>query len=87
VNPGHSHPLRAQAPPGAGVVVRPVPGVLLRRPPAAEPVVYPGEFSLAGAVGRATGLSLRSPRTVKIFFRDAGGFGAGEAGALSFFAR
>jgi hypothetical protein len=50
-------------------------------------VAYPGLFSLAGAVGSATGLSLRSPRAVKIFFRDAGGFGAGEAGALSFFAR
>jgi hypothetical protein len=32
----------------------------------------PGLISFAGAVGTATGLSLRSPRTVKIFFRDAG---------------
>ena len=35
--------------------------------PAAGPVAYSGLFSLAGAVGSATGLSLRSPRAVKIF--------------------
>jgi hypothetical protein len=64
-----------------------VPGVLLSRSPAAGPVAYSGELSLAGAVGSATGLSLRSPRAVKIFFRAAGGFGAGEAGAVLFFAR
>jgi len=34
--------------------------------------VYPGLFSLAGAVGSATGLSLRSLRTPKIFSRAAG---------------
>ena len=67
--------------------MRSMPGVLLRRSPAAGPVAYPGLFSLAGAVGSATGLSLRSPRAVKIFFRDAGGFGAGDAGTVLFFAR
>ena len=50
-------------------------------------MAYPGLFSLAGAVGSATGLSLRSPRAVKIFFRAAGTFRAGYAGAASFFAR
>jgi hypothetical protein len=54
--------------------------------PAAEPVAYSGLFSLAGAVGSATGLSLRSPRTVKIFFRDAGN-PAGFAGTVLSFAR
>ena len=68
-------------------VVRPMPGVLLRRSPAAGPAAYPGLFSLAGAVGNATGLPLRSPRAVKIFFRAAGTFRAGYAGAASFFAR
>jgi len=33
---------------------------------------YPGLFNLAGAVGRATGLSLRSLRTAKIFSGAAG---------------
>jgi hypothetical protein len=49
-------------------------------------VAYSGLFSLAGAVGSATGLSLRSPRTVKIFFRDAGN-PAGFAGTAFSFAR
>jgi hypothetical protein len=38
-------------------------------------------LSFAGAVGNSTGLSLRSPRPPKIFFRDAGAPGAGCAGA------
>jgi hypothetical protein len=41
---------------------------------------HPDLISLAGAVGSATGLSLRSPRAFKIFFRAAG-TGAGFAGA------
>jgi hypothetical protein len=49
-------------------------------------MVYSGLFSLAGAVRSATGLSLRSPQTVKIFFRDAGN-PAGFAGTVPFFAR
>ena len=47
-------------------------------------VVYPGLFSLAGAAGTATGLSLRSLRTARDLFPGAGHpFGAGFAGALS----
>jgi len=64
-----------------------MPRVLLRRSPVAGPAAYPGLFSLAGAVGSATGLSLRSPRAVKIFFRAAGTLGAGSAGTVLFFAR
>jgi len=48
---------------------------------------YPGLISFAAAAGTATGLSLRSPRTVKIFFRDAGTKDTGCAGAGSFFNR
>ena len=50
-----------------GPLVRSMPGVPPGASPAAGPVVYSGLFSLAGAVGSATGLSLRSPRAVKIF--------------------
>ena len=69
-----------------GPLVRSMPGVPPGASPAAGPVVYSGLFSLAGAVGSATGLSLRSPRAVKIFFRDAGN-PAGCAGTVLFFAR
>ena len=66
--------------------MRPMPRVPPGASPAAGPMVYPGLFSLAGAVGSATGLSLRSPQTAKIFFRDAGN-PAGCAGTAPFFAR
>ena len=49
-------------------------------------MVYSGLFSLAGAVGSATGLSLRSLRAFKIFSRDAGD-PAGFAGTVPSFAR
>ena len=66
-----------------GPLVRSMPGVPPGASPAAGPAAYSGLFSLAGAVGSATGLSLRSPRTVKIFFRDAGNPPAAPAQSLS----
>jgi hypothetical protein len=46
--------------------------VARRWSPAVGSAVSPGLIGFAGAVVSATGLSLRSPRAVKIFFRDAG---------------
>ena len=53
---------------GPSAVVTSVLPVALRRSPVAGSTAYPGLISLAGAVGSATGLSLRSPRPFKIFF-------------------
>jgi len=56
---------------------------VLRLVPGGGSAAYPGLFSLAGAAGSATGLSLRSLRTAKIFsWPRATPFGAGCAGAL-----
>ena len=56
------------------------------RVPGGGVAAHPGLISLAGAVGSATGLSLRSLRAFKIFFRAAGDLQP-AAPALPFFAR
>jgi len=54
---------------GSGLLVTSLPCI---GSPVAGSAAHSDLFSLAGAVGSATGLSLRSPQAFKIFFRAAG---------------